>query len=390
MFSISRMIFAIAVASLFFEAGAAGEEAASQIRARLLATPLESEVTVGLRIGQTWKGTLTELNENNLRVHAEPDPEARKRLRVDSGTKLNKTFKYDDVVSLEGPVNADLVAKYLVLEAVEPYRMRDLLAAAAGAGFRLRAGAGARVVILEKVESGGPFAYAVPRDQWEKSEKDLAEWGAQGFRIVPSTIGAWLGKPGAVMERAPDDSQPRSYRLLSTAREGTLDKEFLEAVGQGYRPVGLTTPGPRLAILETGTKGSPAPDYRLLSNVDSTQLTGLARDGYRLSFCSDGEKMCVAEKTAESMVENAYVLLAAAKTSALEKAMNEASARVTGSIDLGSGYGAGATSPERHLRSWRSQNPRHRSSTASSPSAVSRKSRRRLGWRQGRDSRSRR
>jgi hypothetical protein len=319
------MIFAIAVASLFLEAGAAAEETAGQIRARLLATPLESDVAIGLRIGQTWKGTLTELKENGLRVHAAPDPETRKRLRVDSGTKLNKTFKFDDVVALEGPVSADLVARYLVLEAVEPYRMRDLLTAAAGGGFRLRAGAGARVVVLERVESGGPFAYAVPRDQWEKSEKELAEWGAQGFRIVPSTIGAWLGKPGAVLERSPEESQPKSYRFLSTAREGTLDREFLEVVGQGYRPVGLTTPGPRVAILETGAPGSPASDYRLLSDVDSAQLTGLVRDGYRLSFCSDGEKMCVAEKTAESMFENAYRLLAAPKASALEKAMNEAS-----------------------------------------------------------------
>lgn len=324
MFRISWMIFALVVASLFLEAGAAAEETGSQIRARLLATPLESDVTVGLRTGQTWKGKLTELNQNGLRILAEPDPETRKRLRVDSGTKLKKTFSFDDVAALEGPVSANLVAKYLVLEAVEPFRMRDLLAATAGAGFRLRVGAGARAVVLERVESGGPFAYAVPSDQWEKSEKALAEWGAQGFRIVPSTIGAWLGKPGAVLERAPDESHPRNYRLLSTGREGTLEKEFLEAVEQGYRPVGLTTPGLRLLILETGDTSSPAPDYRLLSDVDSAKLTGLARDGYRLSFCSDGEKLCVAEKTADPMVENAYVLLAAAKTSALEKAMNEA------------------------------------------------------------------
>src|SRR5262245_10897233 len=208
------MIFAIAVGSMFVEPGAAAEESASQIRARLLATPLESEVVVGLRIGQTWKGKLTELNQNTLRVHAEPDPETRKRLRVDSKTKLNKTFKFDDVVTLECPVSPDLVAKYLVLEAVEAFRMRDLLAAAAGGGFRLRAGAGARVVLLEKVESGGPFEYAVPGDQWEKSEKALVEWGGQGYRIVPSTLGAWLGKPGVVLERSPAESQPQSYRLL--------------------------------------------------------------------------------------------------------------------------------------------------------------------------------
>lgn len=319
------MISATVIASILLEPGAAAEETASQIRARLLATPLESDVTVGLRVGQTWKGTLTELKQDGLRVHAEPDPETRKRLRVDSKTKLNKTFKFDDVVTLQGPVSADLVTKYLVLEAVEPYRMRDLLTAAAGAGFRLRAGAGAWVVLLERVESGGPFAYAVPADQWEKSEKPLVEWSDQGFRIVPSTIGAWLGKPGVVLERSPDESQPRSYRLLFAPPEGTLEKEFLAAVGQGYRPVGLTTPGPRLAILEAGAPSSPGSSYRLLSGLDSTQLAGLARDGYRLSFCSDGEKLCVAEKTAESMVENAYVLLGAAKTSALEKAMNEAS-----------------------------------------------------------------
>jgi hypothetical protein len=321
------MIFAIAVASMFLGLGAAAEENASQIRARFLATPLESDVTVGLRTGQTWKGTLTELNATGLRVLAVPDPQTQKRLRVDSKTKLKKNFSFDDVIALEGPVSAELVGKYLVLEAEAPFRMRDLLAAGAGAGFRLRAGAGARAVLLEKAESGGPFAYAVAPDLSEKSEQDLSNLGAQGFRIVPSTVGAWLGKPGVVLERGPDESQSRSYRLLSTAREGTLEKEFLEAVEQGYRPVGLTTPGPRVTILETGAPSSAASDYRLLSDLDSTQLTGLARDGYRLSFCSDGEKLCVAEKTAESMVGNAYVLLAAPKTSTLEKGMSEAASR---------------------------------------------------------------
>jgi hypothetical protein len=59
----------------------------------------------------------------------------------------------------------------------------------------------------KKADSGEPFEYAVV-ELSEKSEKELDESGALGFRVVPRTIGSMLGHAGAVLERAPGDSVP--------------------------------------------------------------------------------------------------------------------------------------------------------------------------------------
>lgn len=119
--------------------------------------------------------------------------------------------------------------------------------------------------------------------------------------------------------------------MLATSREGTLEKELLETVAQGYRVIGLTTPGQRVVLLEapSPSAGSPAAasEYRLLSDFESPQLSRQAAEGYLLRACSDGERLCVFEKTIEAMPEDPYVLLSTAQVSTLEKEMNEAGHR---------------------------------------------------------------
>ena len=62
------------------------------IRARLLATRLETDVTVELLNGQKWKGALTDIAEKSFLLLAEPDKETRKRLKLSSGMKLKKNL----------------------------------------------------------------------------------------------------------------------------------------------------------------------------------------------------------------------------------------------------------------------------------------------------------
>jgi hypothetical protein len=304
-------------------------ESTGAIRARLLATRLETELTVELRNGEKWKGSLAEIHETSFLVLAEPDKETRKRLRLGSGMKLKKTLAFDDVVGLEGGVASEIVEKYLVLGADDAASMHVRLAAAAAGGYRVRASAGLRVVVLENVESDSLTEYALFTIS-EKGEKDLDDLGAQGFRVVPRTLGSRLGTPSLILERRVDEADPCDYRVLAAAREGTLEKELKDAAAQGYGVVGLTTTGQKFVLLEAvvpsaGTETAP-PDYRLLWDLDST-LSQQPKDGYRLIACSDGERLCVFQKTSDPLDDDAYLFLGAKTISTLEKELNEAALR---------------------------------------------------------------
>jgi small nuclear ribonucleoprotein (snRNP)-like protein len=311
-------------AGLCVSGEAVGEESAGPIRARVLATRLETEVAVELRNGQKWSGTLSDVSENHFLLLAEPDKETRKRLRLGSGMKLKKNLPFEDVVALDGAVSADVVEKYLVLGADHTAAMQVRLAAAALGGFRVRASAGSSMVLLEKVESSAPFEYVVLTVS-EKGEKELDDWGAKGFHAVPNTVGSWLGKPSVVLERTPEDTAPRDYRVLAASREGTLEKELLDAVAQGYRVTGLTKPGERVALLESRAASSSRAEHRLLSDVDSALLRREAEDGYQLVSCSDGERLCVLEKMESG--NEPYSFLAARQLSTLEKELNDLGSR---------------------------------------------------------------
>lgn len=52
-----------------------------------------------------------------------------------------------------------------------------------------------------------------------------------------------------------------------------------------------------------------------------------AADGYRLVGCSDGERLCVLEKTTDPLYDDAYLFLGTAAISTLEKELNEAGLR---------------------------------------------------------------
>jgi hypothetical protein len=327
MSGIARLLGMTVVAGLY--GSAAFSEESPQIRARILATRLETEVAVELRNGQKWKGTLTDITENSFLVLAEPDKETQKRLRLSSGMKIKKNFAFDDVVALEGGVAAELVENYLVLWAQEKPSMQVQLTVAAAAGFRVRASAGGGVLLLEKVESGAASEnVVVPLSG--KHERDLDDWGAKGFRVVPGTLGSSGGAATVVLERPIEETGSRDYRVLATAREGTLEKELLAAVAQGYRVIGLTTANETVVLLESqaasaGT-GTAPPEYRL-SRLESAELGRQASDGFRLVACSDGERLCILERTSGPMEKDAYLSIVTAMISTFEKELNEAGGR---------------------------------------------------------------
>jgi hypothetical protein len=294
------------------------------IRVRLLWTPLETILKVDLENGQQWKGTLLDASDSTVLLLCEPDKETRKRLRLGSGVKLKKEFRYEDIVEVEGAASEETVGTYLVLQIEDRSRMEARLRAAAMAGYRVLASAGRRSVVLERVDSNDSFSYVVPDDVRAKDEAELDTWGSEGFRVVPATLGASLGKASAILERRPDDAAPRDYRIL----EVSGDEEILETAGRGFRLVGLTTPGPTVVLLESVSSGVAAlPEYQLVREFDTDDLNRAAREGKRLVACSDGEVLCVFEKTSDEPGEDRYEFLTATRISTLEEELNEAGAR---------------------------------------------------------------
>ena len=74
-------------------------------------------------------------------------------------------------------------------------------------------------------------------------EKELKEAGALGYRFV-AVMGGETGFGGSeavvLLEKALDDTNTYSYRLLATNRTSTLQKELQEAGEAGYHAVGQT------------------------------------------------------------------------------------------------------------------------------------------------------
>ena len=74
-------------------------------------------------------------------------------------------------------------------------------------------------------------------------EKELKDAGALGYRFV-AVMGGETGFGGSeavvLLEKAQDDKNTYSYRLLATNRTSTLQKELQEAGEAGYHAVGQT------------------------------------------------------------------------------------------------------------------------------------------------------
>src|SRR5262245_21906564 len=96
---------------------AIAEDSSNMIRPRLLATRMYAEVSVALRNGQKWHGDLIGIGEKGVLLLAEPDKETRKSLELGSDKRLKKALSFDDILVLESPASAELVKKYLVLQA---------------------------------------------------------------------------------------------------------------------------------------------------------------------------------------------------------------------------------------------------------------------------------
>ena len=245
---------------------------------------------------------------------------------------------------------------YRLLDTVKVSTMQTELEQSAAAGYRVRAGLGRNILLLEKAPAPpAHYEYALP----DTNEKSLNEAGASGFRLLPQPVGMNKGTSGLfggfsrgfaglVMEKQPGSETSYEYKILATTRTSTMEKELAEASQQGYQIVAITKSDPldtgsgeHMLILEKGSE-MPAKTsdlhedgsadamvdrYRLLSTTKTStmqeELDEAAAAGYRVLDASDSELAIALKKAPEGEIPRKYLLLSTGRTSTMQKELNE-------------------------------------------------------------------
>jgi len=198
--------------------------------------------------------------------------------------------------------------------------------------------------VLEKLSPGEPQPeyQVLSTVRTSTLAKKINEWAGEGFSLVAvsNTYGTY-----ALMERgagAPASGPTDRYVLLATTLSSTMKKELADAVARGYRLITVSEAGDELMVaLEKRAPGEAAPDYRLIT----TQRTGTlerevlaaVRDGYQLlpmALCAQ-DKSTMLGNTHEigAIMEKSpspppvqYKFLATRRVSTLQRELAEAEA----------------------------------------------------------------
>jgi hypothetical protein len=131
--------------------------------------------------------------------------------------------------------------------------MQKEMQEAAAAGFRFgdvmggdtAFGGSEVVVIMVKDDSAPRFDYRLlATNKTSTMQKEMQEAGDAGFEYRGQTVfkSTFGGKEVvAILEKSPDEAIVRyEYRLLSTKKTSTMQKELSEAGDQGFGFVGMT------------------------------------------------------------------------------------------------------------------------------------------------------
>jgi hypothetical protein len=131
-------------------------------------------------------------------------------------------------------------------------------------------------------------------------QQEINEAAANGFRVVASSPGDG-SEVVVLLEQTKDKYE---YRLLAAARTGTLQREISEAAEAGYRLVerAVAHKGDELLVLMEKGPGRPAKaEYQLLAAERTSTLQKEIRqaslDGYALvALAKTGEHVAILER----------------------------------------------------------------------------------------------
>lgn len=235
------------------------------------------------------------------------------------------------------PSPSEPAPRYLVLDTRKADSLQKELDLAAAAGHRVLSGNAAYLVlVLERSPEAEPVReYRLLRDLG----KELARASAEGFRFMPSTLGA-RGVATAIVERDPGAPAGYEYVIVDTTRTSTLEREIVGALAQGYHVAGLASDNHgHFAVLERPRGGDPSAAELppagdrvklLAANSPSTlqaELSAHAVLGYRVLFASAAKETLLWLERSETPAEAVeYRVLSTTKSDTLQREMNEAAA----------------------------------------------------------------
>jgi len=132
---------------------------------------------------------------------------------------------------------------YLAIDRRDRQKLFDSVGEAAKRGYRILVTVhrgftgGGDVVLLEKATAPGrPYSYFfLGRPDDEALEERLNEGGAAVYRFLPILD----PRVELIMERAPNDSDPASYRTVSASAANQVADELAAARRDGYASVGI-------------------------------------------------------------------------------------------------------------------------------------------------------
>ena len=145
--------------------------------------------------------------------------------------------------------------RYLLLATTRTSTMQQELSQAARLGFRVLRGApsGDEVAFfLERTEHPFDSEHYVllATSRPETMDDELNEMAARGYRLMPETV-MWVDCEIVVlMERAASEDARFEYRVLSTSRTSTMQREVHEAASAGFELVAMESTDDNLVVME--------------------------------------------------------------------------------------------------------------------------------------------
>jgi hypothetical protein len=151
--------------------------------------------------------------------------------------------------------------RYKLLATTKTSTMEKELNEAAAQGYRILVGSPTSgkemAIFLERAASpNDPYKYRLlATARTGTMQKELNEAADGGYRLLPRTMIAKAQIIGSVevvviMERPPAEQKSYEYKLLATSRTSTLQKEVTEAQAAGFVIVGMVSRGEHMVILE--------------------------------------------------------------------------------------------------------------------------------------------
>ena len=192
------------------------------------------------------------------------------------------------------------------------------------------------IAILEKRLEGSKFVYeAIKGDDKVNRALDAARQkgarvaGVLGKPLNPNSFSALSFKnpaPIVIVEQggsplADAEARERDYRVVSTTKTSTLEKEVIQAASEGFRIIGW---GYMTVVMERTSGETPAAELRVIAATRlataERELRQAGEEGYRLIATPDSanETICVVQRMPGSSERYNYMVASLAEKEADE------------------------------------------------------------------------